>query len=61
MADEAGLDVAEQMDEFDQVQVNVWVCGTMVLRCVLNPFTPARIPYKCSRMKSTLIRFGVLA
>ena len=46
MAEEAGLDVAEQMDEFDQVQVNVWVCGTMVLRCVLNPFTPARIPYQ---------------
>ena len=46
MAEEAGLDVAEQMDEFDQVQVNVWVCGTIVLRCVLNPFTPARIPYQ---------------
>ena len=46
MAEESGLDVAEQMDEFDQVQVNVWVCGTMVLRCVLNPFTPARIPYQ---------------
>ena len=46
MAEEAGLDIAEQMDEFDQVQVNVWVCGTMVLRCVLNPFTPARIPYQ---------------
>jgi hypothetical protein len=46
MAEEAGLDIAEQMDEFDQVQVNVWVCGTIVLRCVLNPFTPARIPYQ---------------
>ncbi len=46
MAEESGLDVAEQMNEFDQVQVNVWVCGTMVLRCVLNPFTPARIPYQ---------------
>jgi hypothetical protein len=46
MAYEAGLDVADQMDEFDQVQVNVWVCGNMVLRCVLNPFTPARIPYQ---------------
>ena len=46
MAEESGLDVAEQMDEFDQVQVNVWVCGTVVLRCVLNPFTPARIPYQ---------------
>jgi len=46
MAEEAGLDVADAMNEFDQVQVNVWVCGTMVLRCVLNPFTPARIPYQ---------------
>ncbi|MGB1651696.1 MAG: portal protein, partial [Acidimicrobiales bacterium] len=46
MADEAGLDVADSMDEFDQVQVNIWICGTMVLRCVLNPFTPARIPYQ---------------
>jgi len=45
-AREAGMDVPDSMSEFDQVQVNVWVCGTMVLRCVLNPFTPARIPYQ---------------
>jgi len=45
-AREAGMDVPESMSEFDQIQVNVWVCGTMVLRCVLNPFTPARIPYQ---------------
>ena len=46
LAKEAGLEGAENMSEFDEVQVNVWVCGTMVLRCVLNPFTPARIPYQ---------------
>ena len=46
LAKEAGLEGADQMSEFDEVQVNVWVCGTMVLRCVLNPFTPARIPYQ---------------
>ena len=46
LAKEAGLEGAEMMSEFDEVQVNVWVCGTMVLRCVLNPFTPARIPYQ---------------
>ena len=46
LAKEAGLEGAEQMSEFDEVQVNVWVCGTMVIRCVLNPFTPARIPYQ---------------
>ena len=42
---EVGLDEAQDMSEFDQLQVNVWVCGNEVLRCVVNPFTPARIPY----------------
>ena len=46
MAREAGLEGANEMSEFDEVQVNVWVCGNMVIRCVLNPFTPARIPYQ---------------
>ncbi|MGB1651902.1 MAG: portal protein, partial [Acidimicrobiales bacterium] len=46
LAKEAGLEGASEMSEFDEVQVNVWVCGGMVLRCVLNPFTPARIPYQ---------------
>ena len=45
-ADEAGLEEAKDMSEFDQIQVNIWVCGTMILRCVANPFTPARIPYQ---------------
>ena len=42
---EVGLDLPENISELDQVQVNAWVCGTQVLRCVLNPFTPARIPF----------------
>jgi len=46
MAGEAGLPEADEMSEFDELQVNIWVCGTMVLRCVLNPFTPARIPFQ---------------
>jgi len=46
MAREAGLDIPKETGELDQIQVNIWVCGTMVLRCVLNPFTPARIPYQ---------------
>ena len=45
-ARDVGLDVAENMSEFDQVQINAWVTGNCVLRCVLNPFTPARIPYQ---------------
>lgn len=46
MAYEAGLSEDFEMSEFDELQVNVWVCGTQVIRCVLNPFTPARIPYQ---------------
>ena len=45
-AREVGLDVATEMSEFDQIQINAWVTGDCVLRCVVNPFTPARIPYQ---------------
>tara|TARA_R100000951_G_scaffold115924_1_gene125715 strand:- start:3450 stop:5552 length:2103 start_codon:yes stop_codon:yes gene_type:complete len=43
---EIGLDIPDNMTELDQVQINAWICGNHVLRCVLNPFTPARIPYQ---------------
>lgn len=29
----------------DQAQVNVWVCAGELLRVVINPFVPARLPY----------------
>lgn len=29
----------------DQVHVNAWVCGSRVLRVMVNPFLPQRIPY----------------
>ena len=45
LANAAGFEEAGMMSEFDELQVNIWVCGNMILRCVLNPFTPARIPY----------------
>ena len=44
-AREVGLELPENVGELDQVQINAWVCGSEVLRCVLNPFTPARIPF----------------
>ena len=46
LASTAGFAEASMMSEFDELQVNVWVCGNIILRCVLNPFTPARIPYQ---------------
>jgi len=45
-AKEVGMEGTEGLTEFDQMQVNVWVCGNMILRCVVNPFTPARIPFQ---------------
>ena len=44
-AREVGMDLPDNISELDHVQINAWVCGHEVLRCVLNPFTPARIPF----------------
>src|SRR5690606_13888316 len=33
------------VDDLDEVQINAWVCHGKLLRLVLNPFTPKRIPY----------------
>jgi hypothetical protein len=46
LAYEAGFAEADMMSEYDELQVNIWVCGNTIIRCVLNPFTPARIPYQ---------------
>jgi hypothetical protein len=44
-AREVGIDLPKSVDDLDEVQVNVWTCGHYILRAVLNPFTPYRIPY----------------
>ncbi|HJM95368.1 MAG TPA: hypothetical protein QF698_04785, partial [Candidatus Marinimicrobia bacterium] len=45
LAIEAGLDLDDDMDELDEVQINCWVCNGQIIRLVLNPFTPSRLPY----------------
>ena len=40
-----GVDLDENVDDLDEVQVNVWTSGGKILRVVLNPFQPYRIPY----------------
>lgn len=35
----------KQFDDDDLVNANIWVCRDQVLRAVINPFTPQRIPY----------------
>lgn len=44
-AEEAGLDLTKELKGHDQLQVNAWVCGNNIIRLVLNPFKPARIPF----------------
>ncbi len=44
-AREAGLDIGDDIDELDELQINAWITANKVLRVVVNPFTPHRIPY----------------
>ena len=46
LCEEIGMTIPQGMSDLKSVQVNVWVCGNEVIRAVLNPFTPARIPYQ---------------
>ena len=44
-AREVGIDLDDSIDDLDEVQINAWICGDKLLRAVVNPFTPYRIPY----------------
>ena len=44
-AREVGIDLPDSVDDLDEVQINAWVSGDKLLRAVINPFTPYRIPY----------------
>ena len=39
------VDIPKELKDQDQVSVNIWVCNGQVLRLVMNPFTPAILPY----------------
>ena len=45
---EQGVDIPSELSEVDELQANVWICNGKLLRMVLNPFKPARIPYMAS-------------
>ena len=44
-AREVGIELDDSIDDLDEVQINAWVCGSQLLRAVINPFTPYRLPY----------------
>ena len=45
LAEEFGIDLPKEFKNIDQIQVNCWICNNFILRLVVNPFKPARIPY----------------
>ena len=45
MLEEQGVDIPSELSDMDELQANVWICNGKLLRMVLNPFKPARIPY----------------
>jgi len=45
IAKEYGIDLPKEYNDVDQIQVNCWICNNFILRLVVNPFKPARIPY----------------
>lgn len=40
-----GLKIPKKLKKEKHLQVNIWVSGNYVLRVILNPFKPSRIPY----------------
>ncbi len=45
MLEEQGVEIPSELSEADELQTNVWICNGKLLRMVINPFKPARIPY----------------
>ena len=44
-AKEIGMELSDEIDDLDEIQINAWICNGKVLRSVVNPFAPARLPY----------------
>ena len=45
LLEENDVVIPEEMKEAGELQANIWYCNGKILRLVLNPFKPARIPY----------------
>lgn len=59
-AKEMGIAIPDSVDELDEIQVNVWICGNKMIRGVVNPFIPARLPYHiCPYEKNPYSIWGI--
>jgi len=45
MLQEQGVDIPKELSQMDELQANIWICNDKLIRMVLNPFKPAKIPY----------------
>ena len=43
--EENGIEIPRALRNLAEVNANIWVCNGEIIRCVLNPFKPSRIPY----------------
>jgi hypothetical protein len=45
LLEEQDVNIPDELKDFDELQANVWICNGKLLRMVLNPFKPSKIPY----------------
>ena len=43
--EENGIKIPKELQDLYEISANIWTVNGRVIRCVLNPFKPARIPY----------------
>ena len=42
---ENDVEIPKDLEDMEELQANIWYCNGSIIRLVLNPFKPARIPY----------------
>jgi hypothetical protein len=45
LLEENDIEIPEAFRDGDELQANIWYCNGMIIRLVLNPFKPSKIPY----------------
>jgi hypothetical protein len=45
LLEENDIEIPEEFKDGDELQANIWYCNGKIIRLVLNPFKPAKIPY----------------
>lgn len=45
LLEENDIEIPEEFVDGDELQANIWYCNGKIIRLVLNPFKPSRIPY----------------